>query len=173
MNRTTWGGALRPRRAARPRTRTTSALSVAIFLAAGIFLLVVGLLRRSEAQPVADGARTTGTVVAVRTYAGHRSDSYRAEVRYVTGAGRVEQILGPSVSSRPAVGTSVPISYDRADPGRAHELIGDGDAWFAIPAGIVFVVIAAGLGVRVVQRRREATSGDRALRPGDGLSRYG
>lgn len=136
-------------------TVTTAAIAVP--------LIVAGLRWKDELKPIGGGVSTTGRVVKVITDEGSRKNrvTYRAVVEYADSEGVTHQMTNKAGDEPPYVGEVVQVSYDPADPTRAHNLTtGKGSANWPLGTGIFIigfsVVVDLIVGVVVWRERRRA-----------------
>ncbi|HET6165945.1 MAG TPA: DUF3592 domain-containing protein [Marmoricola sp.] len=134
-----------------------AALTFAFVLGMSTWLLVGALHDRDDSQPIAGGVEVTGRVVDVDATSGR---TWRAVIEFADRAGRKHTVTGPSGNERPEVGEPARVSYDPADPSRAHDLTFNHASWkWPFWTGIFCVAVAmlgaVTCGVVVVRQRRQ------------------
>ena len=145
----------------RPANRTITLVVHAVLLAFGVFLVVNSYNRWSEAQPVAGGKTTSGSVVAVALgqSCGRYSCSptWTPTIRFMTTDGVAHTFVGPESNSQLSDGDSVRVSYDPANPAVAHDVsAGTGSSLVELGLGVFLLVFGLGsfiVGLEVVHRR--------------------
>jgi Protein of unknown function (DUF3592) len=162
------GGASWPRR---PANRPFALVLLLLFAGLGVFFLVSGYNSWAAVQPIAGGKTATGTVISVVNgeSCGRYgcSPNWTPTIRFETASGE-HTFVGPTYSSQISVGQSVTVSYDAADPAKAHDIsASDRDGLVLIGFGVFALVLGLGsflLGLQAVHRRTGLVS----ARPGHG-----
>jgi hypothetical protein len=129
-----------------------------IFSVPSLILIALALITALPAMRAAGGASAQGTVVALEA-GPPGAGGLRPVVRF--SAGGAEQTIYGSYSATPeyAVGDTVAVSYDPADPAGAT-LGGFGDLWL-LPIilgtlGIAMAVASIALSIAGIRQRRKA-----------------
>jgi Protein of unknown function (DUF3592) len=98
-----------------------------IFIAAGIWSLLIGLGIRSQIEPVHGWHQTTGWIAGFHTSNTGRELTYSRVIRFRAGE-HVVSFTAPATSAVPVVGAVAQVSYDPSNPADAHDL-SMGSAW--------------------------------------------
>lgn len=127
-------------------------LTLLLIVAAGVGLVVVGVVVRSDTQAVDGGQTVQGRVVSVaaeadRSAMGVEGVSYRPTVEFVdpgTGqSGRVVAVVASGGS--PAIGSVRDVSVLPGDPSSAVVLGDSATGWYFIGIGIFALAFALGI----------------------------
>ncbi len=130
---------------------------------AGVILTVSGWHQRATEQPVKGWVVTTGTVVGIAGSETGKGTVYGPIVSFTDKSGVHHQFAAPATGpGRPDVGGPAKVSYDPANPSRAHDL--SDDSWRAsFVTGIVLLsvfgmalmlVLCVGLVILLRRRKR-------------------
>lgn len=141
---------VQPQRA--PQTSALAGVLIAVVLLVmlggmtlGISLMISGRHVRSDERPVAGWITTTGSVVGVHRVSGKDGDTYGPVVSFTDMTGVRHTFTAPLSSTAPAMGDSAKVSYNPADPSKAHDLSDNGSSWLAQFAVGVVILSVAGL----------------------------
>ena len=136
-------------RSRKRRRRTALALLFAlplIWIALGSALIASGLDTRSQVEPVAGWAQTTGWVTGFRTDQSpyDKGPNYTPVIAF-RAAGVVVTFFAPEAPTPPSVGSQVRVAYDPRDPADAHDL-SIGSSWEGpFYLGVGFLVLGLAL----------------------------
>jgi hypothetical protein len=128
---------------------------------AGVVLTVGGWHQRETEQPVKGWVTTTGTVVGIAGSKTGKGTVYGPIVSFTDESGVLHQFAAPATGpGGPHLGGAATVSYDPANPSRAHDL--SDDSWRAsfVTGVVILSVFGAALvlvlcvGLAVILRRR-------------------
>ena len=117
-----------------------------VWIALGSGLIAAGLGTRSQVEPVAGWAQTTGWVAGFRTDLSpyDKGPNYTPVIAF-RAAGHVVTFSAPEAPAPPTVGSQARVAYDPRDPADAHDL-SIGSSWEGqFYLGVGFLVLGVAL----------------------------
>jgi hypothetical protein len=137
-------------------------LGVALVAALPALPIVGGLQARHQVEPITGGITTSGTIEGSTTINELHGNSYDPSIAFFDRDGHVHLFEGPSMSSKPKIGTKVTVSYDPNHPDHAADLSAGTLTWkVVLGIGIGLSAIEVALIGWIVARRltRKTTAG--------------
>jgi hypothetical protein len=100
---------------------------------------------RSLLRPLAGGAEATGLVVSVRKSC-DLSCTYQPAIQFTDNVtGSVYSFTAPYQDAKPAVGSTVTVSYSRQNPAEAHDISAAPSTWDVPLFSMIFGIVVSGL----------------------------